>query len=457
MNELKVGLMAIATIVAIAYMSLKVTSNQSGFGDYVTYRTIVGDASGIFPKTPIKVAGINSGRIKNIELQGNAALITFEVLKKVKVTVGSVLHIKSVGFLGDKYLEIAVNEASDTMMEEQGLITASVGGGIESLTTDAASILKDIKLIVGDLKKDLAPRNGVSPFGSMIKDGSETLDNLNLVTQSLKDLLVGNEEKLNEAATNLNEFSKSINNSFDINNKQSLMSDAKRIMSNIDRMSRDLETIANNIKNGQGSIGKFLSEDDIADEVKETLSSVKKIVKRVDTIRTELALFTGVDSNAGGKTGLGLRIYPSPERFYDLGITTSEFGVTDEKQTVTTVGGVETIENEKITEKDAYRLNIQIGRKIQNFVFRGGLIESTGGFGVDFERQDWGTKFNLETFDYGSTNGFNLRIGSEIHLWNVFYGKLAGQNIINDSRSLTISMGIRFLDEDLKGLLGFMF
>ena len=69
MNEFKVGILAIATIIAVVFMSFKITSNQSGFGQYVTFRTIVKDASGIFPKTPIKVAGISAGRITSIELQ----------------------------------------------------------------------------------------------------------------------------------------------------------------------------------------------------------------------------------------------------------------------------------------------------------------------------------------------------------------------------------------------------
>ncbi len=77
MNEFKVGLLALATIASVIVMSIKVTSNQSGFGEYITYRTIIRDASGIFPKTPIKVAGINAGRIKQIELADNNAVITF--------------------------------------------------------------------------------------------------------------------------------------------------------------------------------------------------------------------------------------------------------------------------------------------------------------------------------------------------------------------------------------------
>ena len=34
-------------------------------------------------------------------------------------------------------------------------------------------------------------------------------------------------------------------------------------------------------------------------------------------------------------------------------------------------------------------------RKIQNWVFRGGVIESTGGVGVDYLKSNWGSKFSL--------------------------------------------------------------
>jgi phospholipid/cholesterol/gamma-HCH transport system substrate-binding protein len=105
-NPLKVGLLTLAAMASVVVMSLKITSNQSGFGDHVAYKTILKDASGIFEKTPIKVAGINAGRIKSIELDGSQALITFEILEKIKVTPSASLKIKSVGLLGDKYIDM---------------------------------------------------------------------------------------------------------------------------------------------------------------------------------------------------------------------------------------------------------------------------------------------------------------------------------------------------------------
>ena len=84
MNPLKVGLLTLAAMASVVVMSLKITQNQSGFGDHIEYKTKLADASGILEKTPIKVAGINAGRIKKIELEGREALLTFEILENKK-------------------------------------------------------------------------------------------------------------------------------------------------------------------------------------------------------------------------------------------------------------------------------------------------------------------------------------------------------------------------------------
>jgi len=52
LNPLKVGLLTLAAMASVVVMSLKITQNQSGFGDHVQYKTILKDASGILEKTP---------------------------------------------------------------------------------------------------------------------------------------------------------------------------------------------------------------------------------------------------------------------------------------------------------------------------------------------------------------------------------------------------------------------
>lgn len=452
MNELKVGILALVTMAVIVAMSFKITSNQSGFGEYVPYRTIVRDASGIFPKTPIKVAGINAGRIQNIELLGNQALITFEVLEKVVITEGSVLKIKSVGFLGDKYLEILVGESEKRLSANQ-LIAAEEGAGIEGLVKDASDVMKDVKVIVQSLKDSIAPADREPPIKQILTDVEEA-------TESLKNIFSGNEESINTMIKNLEKFAKDLSYQMDSANKDSLINDAKKlgeVLDNAKTLTKDLSDIVADIKKGKGTVGKLLVEEDIADEVRETLASVKRVVSRVDQIRTELAVFTGANSESGGTTEASLKIFPSPERFYLLGMTTSKIGPVKERETTTSVNGVETKETQRVVQKDTYRFNVQLGRKLHQWTFRGGLIESSGGLGLDYDIDRWGMKFSMEVFDYRKDVGVNFRLASELHLWNVFYGRVAAEDMIQTTRSYSLSAGLRFTDEDLKGLIGFFF
>ncbi len=456
MNEFKVGLLAIATIAAIAFMSFKITSGQSGFGKYVTYRTIVRDASGIFPKTPIKVAGIAAGRINTIELQGNTALITFEILKQIQVAKNSKLRIKSVGFLGDKYIEIFVGDSPE-LLRKFDFIDSEEAAGIETLVKDTSEILLDVKKIVNTLKEALAPEGEISPLKKILTDVQTLVESTKEATLSLKRIMSGNEEKINALVENLESFSYELAYNMDKGNPDAAITDLKRVMANADRLTKDLSDIVADVKRGKGTMGKFLVEDEIADQVKDTLASVQKIVGKADAVRTEVSVFTGANTVGGGETELALRLFPSPERFYHLGVTTSEIGRSRQTITESTTNGTTTLTNKTEQDRNSFKFNIQIGRRMQDFEFRGGLIESAGGLGIDYYFQEIGTKFSLEAFDYKKDKGAHVRFITEAHLWNIFYGRASVNDIASKERSAAVSAGLRFNDEDLKGLMGFFF
>ncbi len=455
MNEFKVGLLALATIASVIVMSIKVTSNQSGFGEYITYRTIIRDASGIFPKTPIKVAGINAGRIKQIELADNNAVITFEVLQKVTITKDSQLTIKSVGFLGDKYIEIKIGDSTQRL-ETNGFISSKEGGGMENLVQDASVILADVKDVVRSLKDSLAPANEEPPINKILEDVKELLENTKVATASLKRMMTGNEERVNNMIANLEQFSKDISYQMNNKNNDSAMADIKEILANTKNITKDLEGLVANVKAGKGTVGKLLVEEQIADEVQQTLSGVNRLVNRFNNIRSELEVFTGANTNYGSESTLALRLYPAPERFYQFGVVTSEYGPETETIIRRNLNGTETIEYRNEQTKDTFRFNFQLGRQVHNWVFRGGLIETTGGIGLDYQLRDWGSKYSMDVFDYRDDLGPNLRFSVEQQLYNVLYGRIRVEDMLQkDTRSATISLGLKFTDEDLKALLGF--
>ncbi len=453
MNEFKVGLLTLGTIAAVVIMSFQITSNQSGFGKYVTYRTIINDATGIFEKSSIKVAGITAGRISKIELYKEKALITFEILKEVRITKGSKLRVKSLGFLGDKYIDIILNRNSDEIIPEGSLIASSETGGLENLTKDASEVLADVKEIVKNIKYSLAPeKEGDEPPIKQI------LSNVKKVSESLKNVIQGNEEKLNEIIDNINQVSQDLQYEVSALNNDSLMAKVKKIgpvLEDAKRITEDLKAITGKVRKGQGTIGKLINDDEVVDQVSETLAGVRKLVNRIDDIRSELQVFSAYNSEQDNISDFNLDIYTSPERLLRFGVATSEFGREDEREVTTTVGGTTVTENIRETDIDTYRFNFQLGRKVNDWTFRAGIIESSGGLGIDYDWNYVNTRLYLEIFDYRDDIGPNVRFGSQIHMWNVFYLKIAGEDLVSktNTQSLSLGAGLRFTDEDIKGLL----
>ena len=69
---------------------------------------------------------------------------------------------------------------------------------------------------------------------------------------------------------------------------------------------------------------------------------------------------------------------------------------------------------------------------------------------------DFGIRTGLEMFDYQKEAGPNLRLMTEIKIWNVLFARVAGEDLISkdNKQSATISLGLRFSDQDLAALIG---
>ena len=444
-----------AAMASVVVMSLKITQNQSGFGKHIEYQTLIKDASGIFEKTPIKVAGINAGKIKKIELEGSEALITFEIIEKIKVTPSAKLKIKSVGLLGDKFIDMDLGDQQGERLPVGATIATSGGEGLDNLTKDAGDVLKEVKEIAVTIKESLRDAEG----RNVIKD---IIGNINDMTGSLKRLTTGNEDRIAQIIADVEAISSQLARETDRTEKGTLMNDLFKIgpiLDKLDLAASDVQTIISDVKDGKGTVGKLLRDDAVVDQVSQTLSSVNRLVNRINNIEADIALSTGANTRTGADTRFDLDIYPAPERFFRIGIVTNDFGpqIETEKDTYTsTNGSAETKTSERTINKSSFKFNFQIGRRIQRLGLRAGLIESTGGVGLDYHFPDFGVRTGVELFDYQKNAGPNLRVMAEVKLWNVLFGRVAGEDLLSKDgkQSATISLGLRFTDQDLASLIG---
>lgn len=448
---------------SLVVVSLKITSSDPGFGDYVEYRAILTDATGIYENASIRVAGIVAGKIKKVELSESQtqAIMTFDILSSIKITKFSVIKIKTVGFLGDKYIDINPGRGDAPRLPAGELIPVEGGGGFEELGKDASDALKEIKEIAKAINEALYDEDRKNIVKQVMSDIKAFSRNAKDVSASLKRIIGNNEGKLNDSIANLEKVAKQLAYETDRYADGSLMNDLegiRPILDNVNMASADLRTIMGDVKSGKGTVGRLLRDDEVVDQVNETLAGVNRIVGRINNFKTDLSIYTGANTEHGGRTDFNLDLIPAPERFFRFGVVVSDYGPSLESDITTitsTDGGAESTENKREINEAELKFNLQIGRKFGDWGLRAGLIETTGGVGLDYYLPHHGSRTFLEAFDYQEEAGPNIRFGTELKVWNVLYTKLMAEDIFSETgdHSYVLSAGLRFTDDDLAALL----
>ena len=104
-TETKVGIFVILGIAILTFFTLKVgriAVRETGY--QVT--THVESAAGLDKNSPVRIAGVEVGKVEGIVLDGTKAKVTLHLPVNVKIPAGSKLFVKSAGLLGEKYIEI---------------------------------------------------------------------------------------------------------------------------------------------------------------------------------------------------------------------------------------------------------------------------------------------------------------------------------------------------------------
>ena len=120
--EAKVGIFLILGIAFLTYMTVRVGDlrfgKKSGYSIFVD----LDSAAGLEKSSPVRVAGVEIGRVESIELKGNKARLQLFLPSSVELSTDSKVFIKSEGLLGEKYIEIVSGDLKNSPIRPQGEI-----------------------------------------------------------------------------------------------------------------------------------------------------------------------------------------------------------------------------------------------------------------------------------------------------------------------------------------------
>jgi phospholipid/cholesterol/gamma-HCH transport system substrate-binding protein len=499
----KIGIFMLIILGVLGFFVMKIEDVKIGRGAGTKKMTAVFDSvAGLDNKSSVRVAGVRVGKVTDVRLRPDGkAEVELEIDKDVRLHTNAFARVANLGLLGEKYVEIEPGSANAPLIPDTQKIVlrGSEPASMDDVTNQVSEIATDVKAITESLRATLGGQAGQARL-------NEIVENVRLVTVQMRELVAANRTNVDATLANARAISESLRQRIPQlaatiertadeiggtvgENRE----DVKVIVDNLRKLSSDLQTSTENlnaitgqVKKGEGTVGKLVYSDEAHDKLSKALDAVeggvtelKNTLGRVGRIEMDLGInsdyYAGLNQPSGpagdlagnSRSAISLRLNPNPEhnRFYNIELADSPRGRKREKvfeETVTnpaTGESTTTVTKETKFDRD-FLVSAQVGWNLQPLVVRLGLIDSTGGAGVDY-RYSERISATAEAFDFSKRydNQPHLRLYGEYTFRKekphtpALFVRSGIDNPLNDT-SFTFGGGIRWRDDDLKYLLG---
>jgi phospholipid/cholesterol/gamma-HCH transport system substrate-binding protein len=446
--EFKVGAMVISMAGLIAFMSMQVSDDPSYMGRSKKAWFLLPNASGLIKGSAIRSAGIPVGAIKDVKLQDGQARIDVTIKSDINLTRSASVELRANGILGDKYIEVYPGASTDPVLEDGGqILNVKKGGSLDDVMAQVSEITGSLK----DVAKNL--NESVTNSGTNQHILGRIVLNIEKLTGDLSQMTSENKDKIGEIVDQVHNITGTMDELISDDSEKGFKKTWQNAMVRIDKSLKNIEEITTKVNNGEGAIGKLISDEKTAEDVSSAIEGISGLVDTANKVST------GVDFNGyylnqvrAAQTAIGIQIQPGLDRYYYLGIITDPAGVVEKTNVKTTTGGTTSETDEVKTFKSKTKFTALYAKNFYDFTLKGGLIENTGGVGIDYSFIQRRFTLGLEAYDFEK---LQLRSSLNVRLPYGFYVKGGYSDILdkNDARSVFAGAGIFLTNDDLKLLL----
>ena len=444
--EFKVGLLVVVISILIGIMSMRVSENPSFMGRTKHVWFEVENASGLIKKSPVSVAGIRVGVIENIKLQDGRAIVEMIVRSDVILTESSKIEIRANGILGDKHVEIIPGPMESPVLKspEQQIRVVEDNASIDQLMGEIGKITKSLSVIADNIR-DATEGNKEKPLGKIIA-------NLESLTGNLSDIVQEKKDEVSNMIGHLEDITETLDNIINDKSEEGFQFRFKNSMASLERTLASIDEISHKIESGEGTIGRLVNDEETVEELNTAIAGVNQFIQAGSKLQTAFDYYSHyLTSGNGVRSYIGTRIQPGPDRFYEIaGISSPEGVITRFTRTRTTDGGSPISTVEENNHQYKLRFTALFGKTFYNLSVKGGLIESRGGLGLEYNFYRDHFRLSVDAFDFDTPN---LRAYLRYNFFKGLY-VVGGQQYIleegNNSSTGFIGAGLFLTNDDIK-------
>lgn len=507
-TPLLVGLVLIASLGSLVYFFAQ--TNKDTFDDAATYQLHADftDASGIRPKTRVQISGIDVGKIASIrhvrdKKSGRLlARVSLRITREIPCYDNAQVRKMAESLLGDFRLDLDPGDPTHPLLPDGGTIgQVHSMSDIDEIKEQLVQVSHNINGITQSFSHVLGGTKGQGSLENILTHIDKATASIAHLSGSLEKTIVGNDKVIEDIILNVGDLTHalgqisrpggdllktshsiaSVSRKIDhmVDTLQGMLGDEnadtdntslRGAMANLSASLQNVSDITRKVDEGQGTLGRLVNDPAIADRVEETLTSANQIIGSIAGLETQIELrteygvpFAGTNSQIqpSVKNTLGLWIMPKPDKFYIIEAISDPRGRQTRSLTTAAVGGTQISAEETVISFNQLKFSAEFAKRYAFATLRFGIIENTGGLGVNLHGLNEKAEVRLDVFDFDRRDPKNLR---------TIFPRLRAVAMYEVIKHIRIQAGfddpfnqqlrtwflggvMRFTDEDLKGLL----
>ncbi|MRI58226.1 MAG: hypothetical protein C6H99_01835 [Epsilonproteobacteria bacterium] len=476
-TEAKVGLFVAIGLLFLFLLSTQVNRFANvGKKGYEIY-ALLDDASGLEKNAKVRIKGVDVGFVKDMKLEGTKVKVTLFIFEGVKIPKDSVVVLKQQSLLGSKFLDIEPGNSSEYLSAGETLERQKRFASFDETSTTISEAAEEFRAFIADLRESIA--------GSSGEDLKKSVENLRAITADIKELIRKNSDNITKSIENIKIMGEKLAAAGEkfgrMSDKfaytaDSINKELPKILKRVDDLTLYLRDSSKDLKQKLPTLmDKFAAiEDELQSLIKENKKPLNSAIKSADKFFSSGGeSFKKLDkylSSIGksqiemdfrsyymskddyNKNTFSLSYIPVPNKYYILEVVSGDdFSRTDANGNVILP---------KKHEESKYYVSALYARRYGDLRFRLGLIENTGGGGIDYYLFNDQGKLSMDLYDFNAVNDVR---GSDPHL-SIYYRQrflkhldayIGADNILNaKARNYLFGLGLNFVDQDMKYLLG---
>ncbi len=273
--EKKVGFFFLISLFALGFI-IELVQDWRPFEKQTRYKALFQSAVGIKVGDPVRLAGVEVGKVEGIGLEDHRVMVEFYVVEGTQVRQDSVAAIRQTNLLGGQFLGLDFGTEGSPLLTEGALVQTREGTNIDQLINNfdrnQELVLKQLGELVQEnrepIRKVVAQLEEVT---AKINQGEGTLGRLVNDPRLYQDV--------QEAAASLKAISRRIEQGEGSLGRMladtALYDEASAAVTN-------LRTISDRIVAGKGTVGRLFVEEELYTNANETLAKLREVAERIE-------------------------------------------------------------------------------------------------------------------------------------------------------------------------------